>query len=906
MFDLHRHDEFSFYDGSGKAKELAKIAKEKGFTALGLTNHGNTSGLVQHYDACKEVGIKPILGVEGYFLPAYQEQKRGYHLILVAKNLEGYKNINIIQTLGEKQKFYNPIWDFKMLEEYHEGIICTSACVASYSSQCIIKDDYEKAEKYLRKMKRIFGEDFYIEIQPYVVSDEGMQEKVNVELVKLAKKLDIEMILTSDSHRGRKEDLEVYIKMHELKNPVPEYLEHVRKTYSERYMPDLYEMQKRFVKMHKDDFGFEAAKKMAHKMQDNLEEIESKVDGNIIDELAAKPALPKFDKNQDSFSLLKKKVIEGLKNRNIYKKDYIDRVKEELKVIHSNHFEDYFLIVQDYVLYAKNNNICVGPGRGSGCNCLVNYALGITDVDPIYFDLDYKRFIREDKKTLPDIDIDFETSRRPEVQDYVVKKYFGNACQIASYGMNKVDNLINDLVKTYPTLKNDSEEIKIIKKVIVGYKNEEAQIDLEKLRCDAEAIKINKIYPLLIDSFCFLYNKVKYMGTHAAGVAVSLDSIYYYTALRYDKKNDKYFSSYNLVDLERCGIIKYDMLGLATLSPIMEIREWRGIKNFDYISALKDKKIIQAFAEGKCNGIFQYNEHAAQEILRQIKTSNFNDVIAASAMNRPGPLSNGVPSIYAESKELWATNKDRPIYSKFIDSTYGCILYQEQVNSIAVEYGGLNWNQADKLRKMDDPSSLKSRELLEKYHDEFLNIFVEGMKKHGVSKSEASDLFEKFLCYSFNKGHAVGYALISLEEMFNKVYYPEEFWYTKLKQTDLEKNGDKFMAEAVADGAVIFLPHVNYSGSFSLRREDGENIIQMGLSSIRGVGQKAANYIEEEKKKNGKFKSYDDFYDRCKSRVVTSRVIDILKEQGALEFKKSIYISRVKKYNIALYSRGIK
>lgn len=906
MFDLHRHDEFSFYDGSGKAAELAEIAKEKGHTALGLTNHGNTSGLIQHYDACKAVGIKPIMGCEGYFLPKKIEQHRGYHLILVVKNLEGFKNLNIIHSEGEKQKFYNPIWDFKLLEKYHDGLICSSACVASYSSQCIIKGEFDKAEKYLRKMKDIFGDDFYIEIQPYKVSEPEMQEKVNVELIKFAKKLKIKCILTSDSHRGRKDDLEAYIKMHELKNNNPEYLEHVRETYAERYMPDKTEMQKRFVKMHSKDFGVEKAKKLAKWMKKNLEEIEEKCDGNIIDELAAKPSLPKFDENEDSFKLLTRKVQDGLKKRGLWNKKYISRAKEELGVIKSNHFEDYFLIVQDYTLWAKEHGIGVGPGRGSGCNCLVNYALEITDVDPIYFDLDYKRFIREDKKTLPDIDIDFETSRRAEVQAYMVEKYAGHACQIASYGTNKVDNLVNDLAKTYDNLKDNADEIKAIKKMINSHQNDEKQIDLKELKSDPYAIELNKRYKNLIDAFCFMYNKVKYMGTHAAGVAISLDSIYYYTAVRYNKKDNKYFSSYNLVDLERCGIIKYDLLGLGTLSPIMEIRKNHGKTDFDYIAATKDEKVIAAFAEGKCNGIFQYNEKAAQELLREIHTSNFNDVVAASAMNRPGPLANGVPSMYAEAKATWASSNDRPVYSEIIDYTYGCILYQEQVNSIAVEYGGLNWNQADKLRKMDDPASLKSRELLEKYHDEFADIFAKGMSRYGTSDSEARDLFEKFLLYTFNKGHAVGYALISVEEMYNKVYYPNEFWYTKLKQTNLDKNGAKYMAEACEDGAVIFLPHVNYSAKFSLRKVEGQDAIQMGLDSLKGVGEKAALFIEKERKKNGIFKSYDDFYDRCKVKgsPVNIGVINILKEQGALEFNKKTYINRTIKFNSSLYSRA--
>lgn len=904
MLDLHRHDEFSFYDGSGKANELAKIAKEKGYTALGLSNHGNTSGLVQHYDGCKNVGIKPIMGVESYFLPKYKEQTRGFHLCLFAKTVEGYKNLNQIQSEGEIQKFYNPIIDFDMLERLSEGVICTSACVASYSSQCIINGELDKAEKYLLKMKKIFNDDFYIEIQPYKISEEGLQENVNVALIRLAKKLKIKCIMTSDSHRGKKEDIKEYLKMHELKNSNPEHLMHVEATYSERYMPDKHDMRKRFLRMHKDDFGIEGAKKLALWMEKNIQELEEKVDGEIIDKIAKMQSLPKFDESQGSFLLLKKNVIKGLKERNVYNEEYIKRAKQELEVIKANSFEDYFLIVQDYTMFAREQGIGVGPGRGSGCNCLVNYALKITDVDPILFELDFSRFIREDKKTLPDIDIDFETKRRPEVLKYIVDKYKGHAVQIASYGTNKVDNLVNDLVKTYEGLNENKEEVKRIKKLINSFQNEEKQIDTVKLLEDKIAQTYNSEYEGLISAFCFMYNKVKYLGTHAAGAAVSKESIYYYTAVRYNKKEDKYFSSYNLVDLERCGIIKYDILGLSTLSSIYELRKVTNHKDFDVRKSMNDKNLIAAFAEGKCNGIFQYNEKAAQQLLVEIKTDNFNDVIAASAMNRPGPLSLGIPSIYAESKMVWETMDCKPIYSEYINDTYGCILYQEQVNAIAVNYGGLSWNQADKIRKMDDPASLKSRELIEKHYEEFLSIFIKGMKKHGVDKEEAKDLFDKFLNYTFNKGHSVGYAIISLEEMFYKTYYPNEFWYTKLKQADLDRNGHKFMSECCADGGVIFLPHVNYSSDFSLRKVDGEYAIQIGLSSIKGVGEKAAKAIENERKKNGIFTSYDNFYDRCKSQAVNAGTIKALKQEGALEFDKKIYLRRVIKLNSALVSRA--
>lgn len=899
MFDAHRHDEFSFFDGSGKAIELAQLAKEKGYTALGLTNHGNTSGLIQHYDACKAVGIKPVLGVEAYFLPVYKENKRGFHLCLYAKNLEGYKNINAIQSEGEKQKYYNPIITFEILEKYSEGVICSTACVAGFLAQCIINNKHLQAKKFLKRMLKIFGDDLYIEIQPYKVSEKGLQERVNVEAIKLAEEFGIKCIFTSDSHRGRKEDLESYIAMHMLKNKNPEYVNHIRNTYSARYMPNKDEMQKRFLKMHENDLGIAKCKRIIAEVERNMDEFEEKVEGDIIDQLSSVYSLPKFDEEQNSYVLLKSKVKEGLKEKGIYKKNYIKRALEELKVIKSNNFEDYFLIVQDYVKYAKNKGIVVGVGRGSGCNCLINYALGITEVDPIIFGLDYKRFIREDKKQLPDIDVDFETDRRNEVIEYMVNKYKGHAVQIASYGMYKVDNLVNDVVKLYDEM--EKEDIKNIKKLVNEHKDSEKMVDIEKLKSNSLAKKYNAKYNGIIDNFCFLYNKVKYIGTHAAGVAVSKLPIYYYTAVRYDKKSNKYFSSYNLVDLERIGIIKYDMLGLNTLNSLKDYAEKSGVKP-DILDMIKDKKILNKFACGNSDGVFQFDSHAAQSILKQINVDSFKDVVAANAMDRPGPLSLGIPEKYAMAKETWIEKENKPVYSKYINDTYGCILYQEQVNSIAVEYGGLNWNQADKLRKMDDPGSFKARKLLEQYHDEFLNVFIKGMKKHGVGRSEASELFGKFLNYTFNKGHAVGYTLISFYEMFYKVYYNTIFWQVKLKYCSGE-NEWKFQNLAVKDGALILAPHVNGSAYYSIANVDNEDCILMGISSIKGVGDKVAKSIEEERKKNGNYKDIDDLCDRLPKRIITSRVKEALKENGACIFDKKRYFDHVMRYNIELASR---
>ena len=907
MFDLHRHDEYSTFDGYGKATELAALAKEYGYKSLSTTNHGNTNGLIQTYMACKDAGLKSILGVEGYFLPKYKEHTRGYHLIVIAKNLKGYGNMNRLQFEGEKQKYYNPIWDFSLLEKYHEGLICTSACVASYSSQCIIKGEYEKAEKYFRKMKSIFGDDFYIEIQPYKVSEKGLQEKVNVELIRMAKKLNIKCILTSDSHRGRKEDFDTYMKMHEIAG---HNFDDIEATYKERYMPAPDEMKKRFYKMHKGDFGDAEAKRLAIEMYKNLDEIEDKCEENYLDDLPLQ--LPKLGNN--STKILKEKIIEGLKERGKYNKEYIRRAKEEFEVIHYHGFEDYFLIVADYVNWAKSKGIVVGPGRGSVCNSLVAYALKITEVDSLLFNLDFRRFLRKDKKKFPDIDLDFETSRRHEVIEYLCNKYEGHAARICSYGLYRVDNLLNDLFKAcgLPTdksvdeeeVKRNKTEIQYIKSFVQSNVDEDNNIDIEMLTKSTEAKNINKKYDNILIHFCKLYKKVRFIGTHAAGVAITGGNLLDYVALKVDKNGDVY-TNYDLTDIETVNVIKFDILGLKTMESIGDLRRSTGV-TVEYDSAVKDKKLLENFRIGNCDGIFQFERKAARDILSKINCDCFDDIVAASSMNRPGPLSLKQPDLYAENKYNIEEAKTSE-YWEYTKESFGTIIYQEQVQQICINIGNLSWGDADKVMKMMKGGHMtdSARKIYEENRNDLLSRFVNGAVENGYEESFAKELFEKMTTYTFNKGHGVGYSLISVEEMFYKVYYPNEYWFAKLKYAKNDSEYDKFCARAVNDGSVVFLPHVNYSSEKTrLRKVDNESCLQQGLSDIKGVGEKAASYILDERKKNGIFTSFDNFYDRCKSRTVTSRVISVLKEQGALEFNKKTYLNRVTKYNSALYSRA--
>ena len=914
MVDLHRHDMFSRFDGFGKPSELAKLAKELGHTALATSNHGNTNGLVQTYDACMHEGIKPILGVEGYFLPVYKEKERGYHLCLFAKNLLGYKNLNIIQFEGEKQKYYNPIWTFELLERYHEGLICTTACIASYSSQCILKGNIKQARKYLEKLQSIFGDDLYAEIQPYKVSEPEAQERINVTMIGLADKLGIKCILTSDSHRGRKEDFDTYLKMHMMDGHDENW---VRGTYEERYMPALWEMEKRFVKMHKEDF--DNAKGLAKQFHNNLEELEAKVENDILGQLELK--LPKVDSDRDSEKEIVRQIKEGLKKRGQYTKEYIKRCKEELDVIKTNGFIDYFLIVADYVNWAKDNGICVGPGRGSVCNCLVAYAMHITEVDSIRFNLDFRRFMRYDKKAYPDIDIDFEMDRRGEVIEYLINKYPGQSARVSSYGLYQVDNTINDLAKVcgLPTdktvdeakVKENKEVIKSIKRIVSQYRRDDGSLDEDALFNGENADDVrryNKKYDNIITHFSKLYRKVRFIGTHAAGVILTSGDVLQYTSLRIDKAGNLY-STFNLEDLNGVKIIKFDLLGLRTMQSIGECRRLAGKVGFD-INAVDDPKLLEEFRLGNTCGIFQLEKNTAKKILDDIDCSDFNDVIATVAMNRPATLAIHSPELYGDNKRHQNEIDTDDLFYKHTAESYGIVIYQEQLMYVCVYIGGLEWFEADKVLKANKHGHV------DQFHEEIGKYkmktgvdlrakFISGCLAKGVTNERAEQMWDALSRYSFNKGHSAGYAIISMEEMYYKIYYPTYFWYSKIKYARSEQERDEFCNEAVASGNLVFLPHVNYSHVWtSIRKIDGEMVLQKGLAELKGIGEKAAQYIVDERKKNGIFRNYDEFYDRCAGRIVNKRVLNILFEQGTIEFNKKQYIKRVTAYNTALYSRA--
>lgn len=898
--DLHRHDEYSTFDGFGKATELAALAKELGLTALGISNHGNTNGLVQHYMACKAAGIKPVLGVEGYFLPRYKEKHRGYHLCLFAKNHKGYHNINRIQFEGEKQKYYNPIWTFDILEKYHEGVICTSACIAGYLSQAIKRDKLDAADWFIEKMVGIFGDDFYIEIQPYKISEPGLQERVNEGLMKMANKHHVKCILTSDSHRGRKDEFETYIKMHEIAG---HDVEHTRATYKDRYMPSEKEIKARFAKMHGDKY-------LAEHFARNTASLVDKVEEDIFRDLTE--CLP--DVQTEMGVTVREEVYRGLKRRGKWNKKYKARVDEELEVIESLGFDNYFLMVADYVNWAKAQGISVGPGRGSACNSEVAYALGITEVDSIYYGLDFRRFLRKDKKKMPDIDLDFEKDRRKEVIDYIMQRYEGHTARIASYGLYKVDNLINDLSKVCglptkvgtPGLEENKATIAAIKKHINEFIDENKDLDTARFLANPMTKKYNAKYDNICLHFSKLYKKMRFIGTHAAGVAITGGDIFDYTSIRIDSKTGDIYTNYDLNDMENIQVIKFDVLGLVTMEEIGELRRATGCTK-TYEEMVEDHKTMRAFSRQDTTGIFQFDKPAVKALLEEIQCSCFNDIVAANAINRPGPLSMGVPQQYAENKVNEYESRKSPYY-KYTEESYGTIIYQEQIQQICVYMAGMSWGDADKVMKMigGQSQSEDARIEFEKNKKELGKKFITGAMKNGLSKEQARKVYQSMLVYSFNKGHSVGYALIAVEEMYYKVHYPMEFWWAKLKYCPAEAKFFELEREAIAGGAIILPPHVNGGSRYSLVNYGGGRCIQQGLSSIKGIGEKVALAIEAERRAHGKYSSIWDMEERLPKRVLTSKVLDTLKKAGACTFKGKEYYKQALEYNQKMMAKAVK
>lgn len=874
-YDIHRHDEFSLFDGFGSASQVAERAKELGYRACGSTNHGNITGLIKHFKACEANDINPILGCEFYFQPKINKEKPTYHLCLYASSMEGWRNLNKLISIANRPEnfYYKGRIDFSHLDAHSEGIVCSSACVAGIIPQAIIKGKYQTACRLVERFKGIFGNRFFLEIQPIELrgdgekrGEENTQIVVNKKLLRLAKEYKVYPIVTSDSHFIRKEDFPTYLKLHAIKKST------LGLGYKQRYMPSGDEVEKWIKKYNEPQFPL---------IEKGMEKFLSVV-GDSREWFKFSGDMPNYgDDAEETFIEMKQRVRKKLKKDGKFTQEYKDRMRTEFDVIHYHGFQDYFMIVQEYVNWAKKNGIAVGPGRGSAGNSLVNYGLGITLVDPIKFGNDFSRFLRKDKKKFPDIDCDFCKNRRTEVIQHIIERYKGQAAQTLTYGLYNVKNLVNDLAKVCGV--EDKDDIEEIKKFLSKYCNDNENTVDEAIYNDKLVGIFNAKYDNIITHFLKLYGRVRYFGTHASSVILCSGDIEEKAGLMNVGGNMK--TSFDLHDIEYLGLLKLDILGLSSATQAKQLEEMTGEKFSE--DMLDDPKMLKQFNEDPV-GVFQFEKRGALELAQMIGINSFEDIVAGVALNRPGPLALGMHEQYRQNKENVPT--DTPWY-KYTKTSYGTLIYQEQAMAIAREIGEYSPADADKIAKYD--ANHIPEEEAKKYHD----MFVKAAVKNGLSHEQAEEIFTSMLGYSFNRGHAVAYAMLAAQLCYYKAHYPDEFWCVTLanewNESDIARDENIY----IASGGLILTPHVNGTLNYELIEYEGEKVMIKGISQIKNVGEKAAAAIIDEMKKNGPYKDIDDLEDRIPKRILNSKVLESLRKAGAVCFNKKRYFEFVMKYN---------
>lgn len=865
---LHRHDHFSIFDGFGTAKQAARYAADLGQKALALTNHGNVSGLVEHYNACKDHGIQPVLGCEVYFQPKFDPTpgKPRYHLTLLCKTTEGYHNLCKMLSVANKDQFYRvPLIDYKLLGTYSRGLICLSGCMLGYIPRLILDKNLAKAEVARDRFLEIFGEDFYLEQQPI---DVAAQKKVNEGVTLLG---EAEVVITTDAHYVRPQDYDSYQMMYRLgqREPVSDY--------SQRYLMTEQEIRKAYRAMHGENPYLDTTERIA---------LSCDVD------LAFKEMVPRLDWGKSSKRTLREIAYQGLERIGKQKDErYIKQLAYEIGVVIEKGFQDYFLILYDIISFADSRGIARGFGRGSVCGSLLAYCIGLTSVDPFILGTHFERFLRPDKNVLPDVDMDFDSVRRAEIIDYVLRKYEGKSLPITTYGYYRAKNLCNELAKVLDVEKSDLDQFKEYMAAFIAGDQQGAYDDTASYEQAIENPTLKKLdrrYKGLVRHFFGLLGQIRFMGTHAAGIAITADDIERYVPAMRIRGNLQ--TAYDMDSLAKAGIVKIDILGLATVSVMSAVSKKVGVE-FDY-SILDDIDVYDRFAAGDTDGIFQFEGFGARKVLQDVAPTNIQDVIACNALNRPGPIQLGVLDQFVAGKN---GSMDKTPWQKYTKETYGTIVYQEQVMRICREIGQMEWPDTDKVMKTVNAKAL----------DPALQTkFVEGAIKKGFTKGQARELYRRMTLYLFNKNHGAAYTLMAVYQMWLRLNYPVQFWAAMLRFENNDKKRRDYMYSAVKDGIVLLLPHVNASALDRVESFDGGKVIRLGLGALKGVGKKTALVIEAERKTNGKFEDEDDFIARVPKRNVNRARIITLEENGALEFHRPKFIQRVLSFNSALVGQN--
>ncbi len=877
---LHVHSEYSLLDGMSRIKDLPVRAKELGMKAIALTDHGVMYGAVDFYKECKKNDIKPIIGCEVYVAPRSRFEKEagrdsGYnHLILLAKNKEGYQNLSKLVSLSFVEGFYyKPRIDLEILEKYSEGLICLSACLAGSLSQALIQDDMQKAEEIALWHKRVFKDDYYIEIQ-----HNGLRQQImiNQKLIQLARKLDIPLVATNDAHYLKKEDSyfhEVLLCIQTGKRMSDE--DRMRFETQEFYIKSPEEMADYFSEFPD---AIENTVKIAEKCNYDFEFGVTKLPNYDVPE--------EYATHLDYFKDLCYKGIKKRYGENPAE-EVMSRLEYEISVIDKMGYVDYFLIVWDYINYAKSVGIPVGPGRGSGAGSIAAYAIGITDIDPLKYGLLFERFLNPERVSMPDFDVDFCYERRGEVIEYVERKYGkDHVSQIITFGTMAARMVIRDVgrVLDYPYSETDK-----LAKMIPMEVHITIPKALEQNREFKELYESNPSVKQLIDIAIKLEGLPRQASTHACGIVITKDPVDTYVPLYVNDGNIS--TQYTMNLLEELGLLKMDFLGLRTLTVISDteklVKQNRGI-DVEYDKEMNDPKVYKLWANGESIGIFQFESQGMTNFMKELKPDCLEDIIAGVSLYRPGPMDQ-IPR-YIKGKQNPGHNVyTHPALEPILNVTYGCMVYQEQVMQIVRELAGYSLGRADLVRRAMGKKKLdvmaKEREyFINGQVDENGNVLVPGCVRNGIDKESANKIFDEmaeFAKYAFNKSHAAAYSVVSYRTAYLKAYYPEEFMAATLNS--FLGNLDKvpiYIYECKRLNIGILKPDINKSFTkFTVQ----DKKIRFGLGSIKNVGVSAIETVISERERNGEFKSFTDFCERIQSGTVNRKCIECLIKAGCFD-----------------------
>ena len=875
---LHVHTEYSLLDGSNKINEYVSRVKELGMKSAAITDHGVMFGCIDFYKAAKAAGIKPILGCEVYVAPGSRfdkekgkEEDRYYHLVLLAETQEGYQNLIKIVSYGFVDGFYyKPRVDMELLEQYHEGIIALSACLAGEVARNLARGFYEEGKEAALRYEKIFGKgNFFLELQDHGIPE---QRQVNHELIRMSRETGIELVATNDVHYTYSSDAEAHdilLCVQTGKSLKDE--NRMRYEGGQYYVKSEEEMRRLFPYAPE---AIENTGKIAERCNVEIEFGVTK--------------LPKFDvpDGYTAWEYLNKLCFEGLDKRYTDNKEELKkRLNYELGVIKDMGYVDYFLIVWDFIRYAREHGIMVGPGRGSAAGSLVSYTLGITKLDPIKYDLLFERFLNPERVSMPDIDVDFCFERRQEVIDYVVEKYGKDqVVQIVTFGTMAARGVIKDVgrVMDVPYVQCDT-----IAKMIP----QELNITIDKaMKANPELKKIyetDETVRKLIDMSRRLEGLPRHTSMHAAGVVISQKPVMEYVPLSRGS-DGSLVTQFTMTTLEELGLLKMDFLGLRTLTVIQNaeklVRRDKGIElDMDKID-YEDKKVYGMLGAGKTEGVFQLESTGMKNFMKELKPGNLEDIIAGLSLYRPGPM-DFIPQYIKGKNNPDEIHYDCPELEPILKATYGCIVYQEQVMQIVRSLGGYTLGRSDLVRRA---MSKKKASVMEKERQNFVygneEEGVPGCIHRGISEKTANKIYDDmidFAKYAFNKSHAAAYAVVSYQTAFLKYYYPVE--YMAALMTSVIHNPSKVAEYILSSRKMqieILPPDINF-GESEFSADHGA--IRYGLSAIKSLGAPMIRAIVEERNENGKYQSLRDFIERMSGRELNKRAIENLIKAGALD-----------------------